>query len=102
MTWMAIVFFPFVLFIAWPLAALLPAALLGIAYFFKREWFIAMTAALWALYAIYEYLMKLRVLCTGECNIRVDLLLIAPFLLLATIVAVVLLFTRRKPRSGAA
>jgi hypothetical protein len=41
-------------------------------------------AGLWLLYAGYEYLMFTRVLCTGECNIRVDLLLIYPVLLVAT------------------
>lgn len=33
------------------------------------------------LYAPYEFLMYTRVLCSGECNIRVDLLLIWPLLL---------------------
>ena len=35
-----------------------------------------LTGILWILYSIYEYLMYIRVLCTGEYNIRVDLLLI--------------------------
>jgi hypothetical protein len=35
----------------------------------------------WLLYAPYEYLMYARVLCSGECNIRVDLLLLWPLLL---------------------
>lgn len=43
-------------------------------------------AASWLAYAIYEYLMYVRVLCTGECNIRVDLLLIYPLLIGATVV----------------
>jgi hypothetical protein len=36
------------------------------------------------LYAAYETGMQQRWLCTGECNIRVDLLLIYPILLLAS------------------
>ena len=32
-------------------------------------------ACAWVGYAVYEFLMFKRVLCTGECNIRVDLLL---------------------------
>ena len=40
---------------------------------------------LWMLYGLYEYLMFRRVLCSGDCNIRVDLVLIYPFLLLSTI-----------------
>jgi hypothetical protein len=39
------------------------------------------TAAAWGLYAVYEYLMHERILCSGECNIRIDLLLIYPLLL---------------------
>jgi hypothetical protein len=35
----------------------------------------------WLLYAPYECLMYARVLCSGECNIRVDLLLLWPVLL---------------------
>lgn len=35
----------------------------------------------WLLYAPYEFLMYARVLCSGECNIRVDLLLLWPVLL---------------------
>jgi hypothetical protein len=38
----------------------------------------------WIGYAIYEALMQARILCSGECNIRVDLLLIWPALLLST------------------
>lgn len=48
----------------------------------------AIAAVLWAAYGVYEYLMYARILCTGECNIRVDLLLIYPLLLLATIVGI--------------
>jgi hypothetical protein len=42
---------------------------------------------LWLLYAAYETGMKQRWLCTGECNIRVDLLLIYPLLLIGSLIA---------------
>jgi hypothetical protein len=42
-------------------------------------------ALLWLAYAIYEYLMYARVLCSGECNIRIDLLVIYPVLLGSTL-----------------
>jgi len=45
--------------------------------------------AIWGLYALYETGMQQRWLCTGECNIRIDLLLIYPALLLLTIIAAV-------------
>jgi hypothetical protein len=40
----------------------------------------AVLCALWLGYAGYEFLMYRRVLCSGECNIRVDLLLLYPLL----------------------
>ncbi len=46
-------------------------------------------ALLWFAYAVYEYLMYARVLCSGECNIRIDLLLIYPVLLGSTLWVVV-------------
>jgi hypothetical protein len=51
---------------------------------------------LWLAYGVYETLMKLRVLCTGECNIRVDLLLLYPILLVVSLVA---LWRTLRPRS---
>ena len=39
----------------------------------------------WLGYALYEVLMVRRVLCSGECNIRVDLLLIHPALIGGTL-----------------
>jgi len=56
------------------------------------------TAALWGLYGIYESLMYARILCSGECNIRVDLLLIYPLLLLMSVGSLGLFFFVR--RSG--
>jgi hypothetical protein len=52
------------------------------------------TAVVWFFYGVYEYLMHFRVLCSGECNIRVDLLLIYPVLLILSIVAIVASFKR--------
>jgi len=45
-------------------------------------------AVAWLLYAAYETAMRLKVLCPGECDIRVDLLLIYPVLLALTVAAV--------------
>jgi hypothetical protein len=52
----------------------------------------------WLLYAAYETAMRQRWLCSGECNIRVDLLLLYPALLLVTLIGVVSLL---RPRTGA-
>jgi hypothetical protein len=43
---------------------------------------------MWTAYLVYEYLMRWRILCSGECNIRVDLLLIYPVLGIMSLVAV--------------
>jgi hypothetical protein len=46
-------------------------------------------AAGWLAYSLYEYGMKLRILCSGECNIRVDLLLVYPLLIVLTLAAII-------------
>jgi hypothetical protein len=97
--WDNLLVLPFVGFVQWPLAALLPAALFALGFFWRRRRLAGIVAALWLGYAIYESLMKARVLCTGECNIRVDLLLIVPALWILSIWAVVQLL--RRPRGAA-
>jgi hypothetical protein len=45
--------------------------------------------------------MKLRILCSGECNIRVDLLLLYPGLALVSVLALAAHFVAgRKERPG--
>jgi hypothetical protein len=39
----------------------------------------------WLIYAVYEFGMKRRWLCSGECDIRIDLLAIYPVLLVVLI-----------------
>lgn len=80
--------------VARPLLALLPAALFfGLARW-RRGSVVWAAAWAWALYAVYELLMKRRVLCSGECNIRIDLLLLHPALLVLSLVAVVALLRK--------
>ena len=75
------------LFITLPLAALGPAALFGWLYYRYRTWTGLLSAVLWLLYSLYESGMYLRILCSGECNIRIDLLIIYPLLILITLIA---------------
>ena len=77
------------IFIRFPLSTLLVSGLFVFLCLRTRKVLPGVVAALWALYAVYEYLMYTRVLCSGECNIRVDLLLIYPVLLLLTISGIV-------------
>ncbi|HEX4891677.1 MAG TPA: hypothetical protein VFV47_00200 [Hyphomicrobiaceae bacterium] len=41
----------------------------------------------WLLYGLYEFGMKQRWLCGGECNIRIDLFLIYPLLVVGLVAA---------------
>jgi len=54
-----------------------------------RSLILIATSIAWLLYGVYEYLMHFRILCTGECNIRIDLFLIYPILALLSISAIV-------------
>jgi hypothetical protein len=84
-------------FIRWPLLATVPAAGLALLYLRSRRGVALAGALAWAAYGAYEYGMKIRLLCSGECNIRVDLLLVYPGLLLLSAVA---LFAGLRPRPG--
>jgi hypothetical protein len=55
----------------------------------SRKIIFSVAAVLWLLYGVYESMMYARILCSGECNIRVDLLLIYPILFIVTIAACV-------------
>ncbi len=77
------------LFIAWPLLAVLPGVVfLGLYRLSRRRWPIYPAIA-WLLYAAYELGMQRRWLCTGECNIRVDLLLMYPALALLSVIGLI-------------
>ncbi|HEU5041965.1 MAG TPA: hypothetical protein VFT84_14135 [Gemmatimonadales bacterium] len=56
----------------------------------------------WLAYAVYEVGMQRRWLCSGECNIRLDLFIIYPILLLGLLAAALSLLRRpgspRPPR----
>ena len=100
MSWiLAVVFQTFAVFIAYPLAAFIPAAAFAGFYALSRRKGILVAALCWAGYAILETLNWLRITCSGECDIRVDLLLIYPVLWIVSIVALVLLL--RRPRGAA-
>lgn len=88
------------IFIEWPaLAAAIGAVLLVLGRRARRR--VAISAGIaWLLYGLYELGMQRRWLCSGECNIRVDLLLIYPVLLVGLVAACISLF-RNTRRSGA-
>ena len=75
------------LFIAYPWLALVVSAAFAALWWWRRAASAAAVGAAWLAYSAYEFLMRARVLCSGECNIRVDLLLIYPLLLAASLLA---------------
>jgi hypothetical protein len=75
--------------VAQPLLAAVPAAIFFALYAASRTSLALIAAAAWLLYVPYEYGMTFRILCSGECNIRVDLLLIYPALVILSVIALV-------------
>jgi hypothetical protein len=69
--------------------ALIPAILFGLLYYQSKSKVVLMAAIVWLLYAVYEELHLLRIVCSGECNMRIDLLPIYPILLVMSIGALV-------------
>ncbi len=70
-------------------------------FFQSGRWSALLVAALWFAYLSYEGLIYFRVLCKGECNIRVDLLLLWPFLFVVSIATAFYLARKIKQRRQA-
>ena len=76
------------LFIPRPWLALVPALVFAGLYLVSSRRLAGVTAGAWLLYAALEFGNYMRWTCSGECNIRVDLLLIYPALALLSIAAI--------------
>jgi hypothetical protein len=76
-------------FIAYPFWAGIVGVVFLVLFRVSRRPASAVAGVVWLLYGAYETAMRLRWLCTGECNIRVDLLLIYPVLLVMSAFALV-------------
>jgi hypothetical protein len=76
------------------IAACLGLVLIGLGRWRRRRMAV-IAGGLWLAYGGYETGMKLRWLCSGECNIRIDLLLIYPLLLVVGVLGVIGLFRKR-------
>ena len=82
-------------FIEYPaLAAAVGLVLLALGRWARRRTAIVV-GLMWLLYAAYETGMQQRWLCSGECNIRIDLLVIYPVLLGGAVMGAVSLLRRR-------
>lgn len=74
------------LLIGSPVFALVFAIVFFALFLAKRKSSTLVAALAWTAYFPYELAMKMRILCSGECNIRVDLLLLYPVLILLSLV----------------
>jgi hypothetical protein len=83
------------IFIAYPWAALPVGAAFLLVFAHRKRTSALLAGLLWTGYSGYEHLMHTRVLCSGECNIRIDLLLIYPLLVTISVVAIVQALRRR-------
>lgn len=82
-----------------PLLALLPAIVFLASFSASKHRILLIVGIVWLLYSFYELAMKYRLLCSGECNIRIDLLVLYPVLLLASIVGIVVAVRASAARS---
>ena len=83
-------------FVELPLLALLPAAIFALLAIWRRRRLPWVAAGLWGVYALYELGMRYRILCSGECNIRVDLLIVHPALIVLSLAALVAALRQRR------
>jgi hypothetical protein len=87
-------------FIQWPILTAIPCVVFLVLFALSRKALVLVAAVAWLAYLPYEYAMKLRILCTGECNIRVDLLLLYPALAALSGAALVVFGRWAAKRSG--
>ncbi|MBZ0218589.1 MAG: hypothetical protein K8F25_18685 [Fimbriimonadaceae bacterium] len=80
--------------VSFPVLALIPAIIFLILYRGGKSPVVLLAAIAWGVYALYESLIIYRVICSGECNIRIDLLRIFPTLLGLSALALVMVAIR--------
>ena len=85
--------------IEWPVLGLGPAVLFFYLHAVLKFRLMLVTAIAWLVYVPYEYGMKLRLLCSGECNIRVDLLLIYTLLAALSLASLVVFAVNRHKKA---
>ena len=85
------------IFIEYPLlAAAIGLLLVGLGRWTHRG--LAMTVGvMWLIYSVWEFAIKQRWLCRGDCDIRADLLFIWPVLFVGSVAAVVSLLIKPPP-----
>ncbi|MGH2662056.1 MAG: hypothetical protein ACRDH8_04485 [Actinomycetota bacterium] len=66
--------------------ASIPFMLFLLTFLVRRDWWVFGALSVWALYGVWEALIQYQVTCDAECNIRVDLLLIFPVVIVASVI----------------
>ncbi|MBY0492817.1 MAG: hypothetical protein K2Y23_01260 [Cyanobacteria bacterium] len=79
-----------------PWLVAIPGLLLIVAGHAKDRYGVMCVGLLWFFYGMYEH--NVQATCTGECNIRFDLVLIYPVLGLATLGSIVSLMLSDKSK----
>lgn len=77
----------FSIFINWPWLAALPVFIFFLLRRRTPSKAITIAGVLWLAYLIWELMIWAGIGCDGGCDIRVDLLLIAPLLILVSLIA---------------
>jgi len=70
-----------------PWLALVPAALFAALFAISKNRIIYIAQWSWLGYVLYEYGIKLGIVCSGDCSIRIDLFVIYPALILVSFAA---------------
>ena len=81
-----------------PLLAAVPGAVFVALFAVSRKFLVLTAAVAWLAYLPYEYAMKLRLLCSGDCDIRLDLMVLYPALLIISVVGLAV-FARARVRA---
>lgn len=75
------------IFVEYPVLAAAIGVVLVVAGRRRHRAVASAIGVVWLLYGLYEFGMKRRWLCSGECDIRIDLLVIYPALLIGLVAA---------------
>ena len=84
------------IFVEFPFLVAIPAVIFFVLYLKGWGRTIFAAAIVWGLYTLYESAIILGFFCSGDCNIRVDLLVIYPVLLGLSILALIMIAVRAK------
>ena len=77
------------IFAGYPWLVIFPIGLFFYIGLAAKARFATATAVLWVIYGMYEWMMHARILCSGDCNVQIDLLVIYPILLLLSLTSLI-------------